>query len=113
MEHMSTQCNDAYGIVQISQSTQPPLCTSENDQNEEDNVIQNDNIQLLSNDPTNHCRADMSEYTNISNNEPSLDKEGSAPDYEIVQHLRLKLPKYELTMIEAAQGNEKIYTDSG
>ena len=74
IEHMSTNCcsNNAYGIVQISHSTQPPLCKSEQGQDEYEN------IQLLSSNPTNHCRAGMSEYTcdtTISNKETSLDKE--------------------------------------
>ena len=86
MEHMSTNCcsNDAYGIVHFSHSTQPPLCKSEQGKDKEK---QYENIQVLSGNPTNHCRAGMSEYTCdaiISNNEPSLNKEDSAPDYEIV-----------------------------
>ena len=86
MEHLSTNCNDAYGIVKIPQSAQPPLCTPEQDKDEENNEMQYMNIQLLSNDPTNYCRAGMSDNTcdtTISNKEPSLNKEDSAPDYSI------------------------------
>ena len=80
MEHLSTNCNDAYGIVKISQSAQ---CTSEQDKDEENNVMQYVNIQLLSNDLTNYCREYVCDTT-ISNDEPSLDKEDSVPDYERV-----------------------------
>ena len=77
-EHMSTNCNDAYGIIQISPSTPPPLCTVEEDEDYEvpERTENNVYLQILSNDAREHeC---------VCTEEPSQDEEESGLEYEYV-----------------------------
>ena len=90
-EHMSTNCNDAYGIIQISPSTPPPLCTVEEDEDyevperTENNVRDYVNLQILSNDAREHALAAMTECdTTVCTEEPSQDEEQSGLEYEYV-----------------------------
>ena len=89
VEHMSTQCNDAYRIIQIPQSIQPSLCTSEQDQDEgtKNKVAQYVNIQILSiNDARDHHHAAMTQCdTTISTEGTSPDKEDSTPNYQNIE----------------------------